>query len=485
MKSLLLRPPWIEGESWPGFLLRIAQANQLTEGLSSLGEMMGITGMSLLMADPAGTLLQLGYNAPDIQPRRDLLERGPKAMPFRSGRSRYVAFCSKCLLEDYTPHMRAQWDRPFQFHCTVHQSGLHRTCPNCKQPVSALRKNLERCDCGHSLAASKTARTLAGADVLRSFLHVHTTIEPQTFEGASQQELSAVLLVQRILHIVSSSSPSHPGHRKPRLKDVWLTDRDLSDVTALFSQWPTSFEQGFLRLIDGSKPPSALLPARLGFTLAQFPHIEKAIRDVDMRKRCSPRPRGVAPVKRDHMGIKELMTKSGMHYTDICRWIEKGFLGPVTVLQTPQGKRYQIPIDHAVEAIGLIKRTSSMLAMQREVGLSRIALNALSRASVLQSTRIGPATYTARLNPSEVYTLVQSVLKLARTPDRPFARILTFSQAIERVYKKSPLGSVAMFWQAIISGHLPVYRIDDAPTSLESVYLCAGDLLSWRSALRA
>lgn len=485
MRGLLLRPSWIEGESWPGFLLRVAKANALSDGMNSLGAVMGIKAKDLLMTDPSIALVQLGYSSPSIEPDKGPLDRGPRAMPFRSGRSRYVAFCSKCLSEDVTPHMRAYWDRPFQFECTLHKSGLHRVCPSCLRPVSALRRTLERCDCGHLLAASGVARAPDGADVLRRVLLINSTTEVRTFEGASQQDLSSVLLVQRMLHVVRSAELPRSKKRKPRLTDVWISDRDLNDAINLFRQWPTSFEQGFLQKIERSKSPSDLLGSCYGFSLAQFPDIEKAIRDVNQRRRCSPRPKGAPVAQQAYMSIKELITKSGIHYNDIKKWIANGFLGPVTVQEAQQGKRYLIPIEHAHEAIGFIKRTSSMLAAQREIGLSRRALNALSKAGLLQATRIGRATYTARLDPTEVYAAANSVLMVVRTPDREHSSIRTLSQAIVRVDRSSPSGSVAKFWHAITSGQLPVYRTDEFARSLESVYLCAGELTAWRSAHRA
>ena len=39
---MLMRPMWIEGESWPGFLLRIAEENSL-KGLNGIGRVIGLS----------------------------------------------------------------------------------------------------------------------------------------------------------------------------------------------------------------------------------------------------------------------------------------------------------------------------------------------------------------------------------------------------------------------------------------------------------
>jgi hypothetical protein len=329
------------------------------------------------------------------------------------------------------------------------------------------------------------AQTPAGAELLQSILQINATTESPTFEGASQQDLSAVLLVHRILHLIRTENQPHFGKRKPRLTDVWVSDGDLYDVIALFRHWPASFEQGFLQRIERSKSLSELLKTGRGFTLAQFPQIEMACRDIDLRRRCSPKPKGAPSAKREYMGIRELIGKSGIHYTTIRQWIEKGFLGPVKVQATQQGTRYLIPTEHAHEAIRLIKRTSSMRATQCEVGLSRPALNALSKAKLLRSTRIGKATYTARLDPAEVYAAVNSVLMVVRTPEEHHPNVFTLSQAIVRVNRSTTESAVAKLWHAITTGQLPVYCTDGSTRTLESVYLCAGELTAWRSALRA
>lgn len=63
-----------------------------------------------------------------------------------------IAICPLCLRDDKVPYLRTRWEHTFSETCARHQCALIDTCPNCQEPLDAVRiTNLSLCKCGEDL----------------------------------------------------------------------------------------------------------------------------------------------------------------------------------------------------------------------------------------------------------------------------------------------------------------------------------------------
>ena len=123
--DLLLRPHPKQGESWPGYLVRIANANCLPS-LSTLAHLADICGIGdLLRADPREILSRFGIGittesawAPHTKHRNLINRSGGKGLLQQRWTS---PVCPNCLIEDgVQPYIRSHWDWAMQVHCPTH-----------------------------------------------------------------------------------------------------------------------------------------------------------------------------------------------------------------------------------------------------------------------------------------------------------------------------------------------------------------------------
>jgi hypothetical protein len=147
--GLLVRPEPLAEESWPGYYLRLSNANGL-KGLRPLGDAIMRIGSEVA---PDGL-----FN-PDSWPRHF----SPWPSPFHDYRRResllgcefvrLSQICPRCIEEDEIQHTRATWDHPGSSRCHVHDIGLVSQCDSCGQPIDYKRRKLMECDCGRAFAS--------------------------------------------------------------------------------------------------------------------------------------------------------------------------------------------------------------------------------------------------------------------------------------------------------------------------------------------
>ena len=93
------------------------------------------------------SVLQLPHHGPGENPScidRPLLDRRP-----RVSRSPYVRICPLCLSEP-DGYDRVFWRIPSIMSCPEHYVILHLHCPQCHQPIRALRRDAYRCSSCHT-----------------------------------------------------------------------------------------------------------------------------------------------------------------------------------------------------------------------------------------------------------------------------------------------------------------------------------------------
>ena len=148
-KTLLVRPAPLVGESWGGYLLRLANANHVA-GSRLLGRVINLSHIQLLRAYPPTVLGQFGIRS-EIEIELESKKIGRQAQPF------IHRYCPSCLEEDEIPFMRDHWEKRTVLYCEKHLCMLVTNCSKCKEKVTYKRNALLSCNCGFNFKEEKTS----------------------------------------------------------------------------------------------------------------------------------------------------------------------------------------------------------------------------------------------------------------------------------------------------------------------------------------
>lgn len=478
MKSLLLKPRWVEGESWPGYLLRLAEVNQLTSGLHSLANLTLHPTPEMLSSPPTQVLWALGFGWLDVPCANSSPAGWHNLAPFRAGRSRWTSFCPACFREAGGEYQLAIGDLPLQLSCPKHGCALVRNCPACREPITVSRFRVAQCDCGQLFSRVKSEPLMGQHQILQKLLQLNRTslAEVPTFAAAGLEDVAAVQLVQYLAH---ASGPGWKGSsRKTRIYDAWATSEQLEAASSWFTDWPTSFEERYSRLMLDRRARGERPLCNAIRTIRSFPALAKVVDSLIARRRQSPRPKKIHAPPREYLTLKELMSATGVHYDTIQGWIASGRLGTVEILPRGAQSHYKIPRELGMSAVRFIKATASVSEMAAEVGLTTSALHTLVQCGYVDAAAVAKSTYTARVKPQQIHRMTRDILAMARgQPRRPLATC-TLSDALvraRRVGKRAPGELVA----AVRSGSLEVHKTDKSDTTLASVSITRDNLSRW------
>lgn len=478
--KLLLKPRWMPGESWPGYLLRLAEANQLGR-LAGLGAGLNLRPNELLMADPASILDTMGVDAQGLPPADPPVPGWMRTIPFRAGRSGFTSWCSLCLRDDSTPHFRALWDLPLQLTCEVHECQLERVCPSCGQDLTVLRKRLLYCDCGRQLATVPPRATSSSVKRMQQiFTRGRAASDARSFAAATNEEL---LGVQLLRWLAQRSEVSLQRPKRMRMTHAWLKGEELARVIPWFEDWPHEFERRYANLdssrVVGRGKRSFRSVCRI------FSELDSAIANLKARSRRMRRPKRSNSSRTEFVGIRRAMELTGMHYEVIRRWIDQGLLGEVKIQRLRSGQHlYEIPAEAVSQAAALTHKTDHLRHLAGQVGLSTSALNKLVGDGLLRSISLQKSSYTARLQATEVFELTRKLRSSARGPVRTAKEIWSLSRAIELAHRRGR-GAVRALIAAISEGRIDLHLMDPLDIGLASASVKKIEFRDWLAGLRS
>jgi len=147
--KLLVRPEPVEGESWVGYLVYLADVNEF-ESLAPIAAAAGVSEVRLTNGDPSVILERLGIASSFEVSDRSGGRRGPGGwksvkVDWRS------AVCTECIRQGRT-RVPSVWAMPLELMCTEHGCELLRSCPRCGLDIDLGRFDWRSCDCGCSFA---------------------------------------------------------------------------------------------------------------------------------------------------------------------------------------------------------------------------------------------------------------------------------------------------------------------------------------------
>lgn len=485
--KILNSPAFVTGESWPGYLLRLAKANGFS-GIKSIAQILKLTNYQLIASSPFTALSLLDVNCTTLKeincafapPGCKYIELGTY------GRSIHARICPKCLTEDAIPYCRSAWDLALQVYCSIHRCVLIDECPQCKCQLDYQRPSVESCACGFDLRLCKPVAASNLYATIRDIFELCETFSSSigTFASSSVRECDALGVILRLL---AQSRPAPPPGRqtaKVRTSQAFVRAVDLNALAGWFEDWPNGFVDNLIRSKKASALSRAVKLNSSSLKAGKFPKIHRAVMDADARWRRSPRP-GKKTVDKNTLmqksllGVKDLMALTGRHYNDVIVWLRTGLLGPTIQQKDASGREVlKVPSVQVVRLISLVQQTTTFKDAAQTVGVEPIVLRILARQGRLPSLRMGKADFTARVRHQDVYAFASKMSSMA-TLSRPNGQQpVDFSSAVVKVMRRRK-SLVGKFLDQLGSRSLPLRIFDKHSVYLDDSYIYRDDLLAW------
>lgn len=150
LEGLLMRPRPELGESWPGYLCRLADRNALA-GVAGLVRVLKVSKGVLLCAQLASEPTEFALDVSDPS-------KGALIAALVVGRSWRSRICPICV-DNENPISLARWDEPLALRCVQHDCMLIDRCDRCNAIIRHDRPFLASCACG------KRFRTMVAQDI--------------------------------------------------------------------------------------------------------------------------------------------------------------------------------------------------------------------------------------------------------------------------------------------------------------------------------
>lgn len=484
---LIFRPMPIEGESWPDYVIRLAEANYIGGGLRTMASLAGMYANQLLVAIPSEVLLKFGIVLPEPLREHPLDAPPDRKLKMASrGRCKKTRLCPLCLTADVIPYIRSEWGMPMSIACQQHRTMLIDRCHACDQPLDIFRNHILRCQCGAALQKQVPLPAEPGVELLRElFAEAYDAQDTATFARAHAHAQKAARVCKWLL----AASVSETARRSTRPLDTggFLSVEDAISITEKFSGSKVGIAKSLMtevRLSGTGKYQSL----NRGLGVREFAQMNSVVDEV---KRLQiqldgpyPRVKRRAEVmeKNDVYSLSDLRELTGYSYKNLARYVELGDLPGSIVFDEILGRScIQIP-GMVYRAIALsFLETDSIETAAVKAGCTLWAMKSLVLAGCIGADRLLPI----QRGPSGARV---------RLADRQeFMRVLFLAAELEsehrsrRVYFSDwgvgkDLIRVARKWQrvmaAIKEGRIRVFKTVEHPTALEDLYVAPKDLVN-------
>ena len=237
---MLIQPRPEEGESWPGYLLRIAEQNHMTNGLQSFAQRLGVIPQTLVASQPEVVMGALGIKHVEQTPGVFAQSGSGRNLMKESGRTFLCRVCPLCLNEMWPRYIKASWERAFEFICDRHHLLLVDRCPKCGRSISYLRKHFLACDCGMSylsLPLQKVPKDFVSYYKVLDLADVYAK-PAKTFEASSVLETHAVMFCRRLQSMRETIASVKKQKRPSQFYNVFMSYADFQGIEDIFEQWP-------------------------------------------------------------------------------------------------------------------------------------------------------------------------------------------------------------------------------------------------------
>lgn len=288
LQRLPERVPPLLGESLRGYLMRVAENNNLSGADRLLRDSVGgsrlpiTTRRALILADYCRCdipeffqLFGIENRSPDGMRQWQLAgEVISKDYFLRPGKP---SLCPDCLREER--YLRGQWEITMYIACPSHDCMLLTDCPSCKKAISPHRANLDACNCGFQFCEvdcpQATPEAAWVAALINRFLSGDSKTTSHSIKSvgsiSTRNRLAALSLDSLFKsfwffgHYIDAIVPMAVGRSRPDAHGVMQM---LRKTIAMLDTWPESFLDVLTRRaqrIDPSRsshPEKGLAPLR-------------------------------------------------------------------------------------------------------------------------------------------------------------------------------------------------------------------------------
>lgn len=252
MSGLLIRPAPVRGESWQGYLLRMAEHNALGTPTRVKKNWLETGALQGCLRGPISGLGVL--NKPD-----------PGGLSMRYWNTRRPRYCPLCL--DEAPFWRSAWTLVFYVACHHHHVALVDDCESCGRPLRSTRSSLLQCSCGRDLRR-RLPREASPAAIATSSALASAWCDGEVPENASVEGPDVAGLLYRVWLLGAYGSQT--ADRAQKLSNLHAVTRATVIVEAAAKvtfDWPTGYFAFLDEVADRYGDPAS---SRLGNRFGAF-----------------------------------------------------------------------------------------------------------------------------------------------------------------------------------------------------------------------
>jgi hypothetical protein len=461
-KPLLLRPSQIFGESWGGYLLRLASANHLS-GINQLARLIGLDRKKLLCAQPTSILQKFGVRSTFESLIQDKLttEDQQETAIRKLGRTYKNRFCPSCLAADVVPYMRVQWERDSLLHCQEHLCMLHTVCEGCKAKVTYQRKDLLRCDCGFELSKTKPVVIPNWISNFYAKLEIEVDHQPITFAIQSESDKTIRVIMKKFVHMV-------------RITDASVFDEDQC-LEKVFQNWPSGFQKVANDYVKTTKFQYNQIALNL-FGPEGGGEFRELLREMGKTKQAAFMSRKSKDIlwlkekKDDYVSKNNFKKCTGLSENEVLDLIQRNkFDGLIKNEVTYKCVRYAIPKRHIETYARFTSQMSTPKDASLEIGLSEFVIKGLARLNIFAKFTLDGRPTEFRVDPVELSSFARAVTGGGIQNFQDGEELIDASVALAFLLIRAKR-HVVTFLKKVLDGDIKKFAHEKSPIYVHDIY---------------
>lgn len=469
LDGLLMRPRPEPGESWQGYLARLAADNELM-GIAALGRVLGVTDTALMCGQlEAGN--SFAVTVPD----------GSRSMlrSITSGRSRLTRICPICIKHP-KPIFKACWDRPMTLRCAQHDCMLVDRCNACGAQVRHDRRIREFCNCGQAFSAMTTrpipkwVRLMEAAYVEAIRIAVDEAAKPITeLERAAARALCCFARSEPNAILLGTKS-------KPYDLTAMVLSEHFETLSKLFLEddlgVPNAFKVVFAKV--SAKNAGSFLHER---QLGKFEKIHFALKNLRSTRAKGYIVQWELPLayRRTHVRLSSLASVLKMSQSNLCIHGPKMLAAYLT----------EVTCEKTGKSLYLVKR-SRVEKIEKECDAFVNFEDAAIRLGIAGSSVRHLAGRNAIASPHQPYlrrfvthegleNLTSQIKRHSVVADLDRNERKNLAEAVNELAQRKPTRGANVLLRDIRNGNLPLHVACDNVENLGDYFMRRSDFLRW------
>ncbi|MGJ7537722.1 MULTISPECIES: TniQ family protein [unclassified Variovorax] len=483
----LCRPMPIDGESWPDYVIRLAETNFIEGGLRAIAYLAGMYVNQLLVAAPSEVLLRFGVILPEVLKEHplDAPSDHQLAMLASHGRCTKTRFCPLCLAADDIPFIRTEWGMPMSIACGHHRTLLIDKCQSCGERLDVLRTRMLYCECGVPLKKQVPMPAEPWVDQLRElFAEAYGAQDFSTFGRAHPLAQKAARVCK---WLVQTSDPETGRRPMAGLMDGFLTSEHAHSMGRILNTSTSGIAESLMAEVRSeSIAKYQSLKNRLGvrdfFRMTAVVDEVKRLQMqfVDPNRRRVER-RAEVMERSDVYALTDVTALTGYCHSTLAHAVEKGYLaGSIAFDEVLKRDYIQIPGEVYRAIASSYQETDSIETSAVRAGCTVQAMKRLVHAECIGAyrllpIRLGPSG--TRVQPADLQELMRRLFHAAEFESEHRFRRVYFSDWVS----SKNLIKTSRKWRrmlaAIKEGRIRIFKAVEHPTALEELYVAPADLV--------